>query len=155
MAPPQHPFAKLGNASAIGLGCMGLSWAYASALAGTVDEKESLVREALGLGCTLFNTANIYVGPQGHNEELLGRALKGVPRDSFFLTTKGGIALPAFKPDLAGASMRGHVEEALARLQMEYVDLFVLCRMDKSVPIEETMAAMAELVKEGKVRGAS
>jgi aryl-alcohol dehydrogenase-like predicted oxidoreductase len=94
---------------------MGLSWAYASALEGTSAEKEALLQAALDRGVTLFNSANIYTGPQGSNEELLGRAFAGRDRASFLIATKFGVALPAFVPNLAAASIAGHCEAALQR----------------------------------------
>lgn len=127
--------------------------AYATALEGSVEEKEAFVRAAHDRGVTLFNSANIYTGgPHGSNEELLGRALKGRDRSSFCITTKFGIKLPEFKPDLKAESIRGHCEAALSRLQMDYIDLFIVCRQDPATPIEETMMALKELVKEGKIK---
>lgn len=128
--------------------------AYASALEGTVADKEAFLRAAHDRGVTLFNSASIYTGgPHGHNEELLGRALKGRDRGSFCIATKFGVKLPEFKPELKAASIRGHCEAALQRLQMEYIDLFIINRQDPDTPIEETMGALVELVKEGKIRG--
>jgi aryl-alcohol dehydrogenase-like predicted oxidoreductase len=94
---------------------MGLSWAYASALEGTPAEKEALLNAALDRGVTLYNSANIYTGAQGSNEELLGRAFAGRDRASFLIATKFGVALPAFVPDLAASSIAGHCEAALQR----------------------------------------
>lgn len=135
--------------SALGLGCMGMSQAY-----GPADEDESVatVRRALELGITLFDTANAY--GLGHNEKLLGRVLAD-RRDQVVLATKFGIAgrrdgrmLVDGRPEYAKACC----EESLSRLGVETIDLYYLHRVDQTVPIEETVGAMAELVAAGKVR---
>jgi aryl-alcohol dehydrogenase-like predicted oxidoreductase len=135
--------------SALGLGCMGMSHSY-----GPADEEESVatLRRALDLGITLFDTANAY--GRGHNEQLVGRALAG-QRDQVVLATKFGIVgqrdgvmLIDGSPEYAKACC----EESLRRLGVETIDLYYLHRVDQSVPIEETIGAMAELVGAGKVR---
>jgi aryl-alcohol dehydrogenase-like predicted oxidoreductase len=145
---------KLGNqglqVSAIGLGCMGMSFAY-----GTPDEAEAVkvIHRALELGVNFLDTAERY-GPYT-NEELIGRALKG-KREQAVIATKFG-----FKYDDKGASVgldshpktvKAVAEASLKRLKTDYIDLYYQHRVDPSVPIEETVGAMAELVKEGKVR---
>ena len=144
---------KLGSqgleVSAIGLGCLGMSQSY-----GAPDEKESIatLHRALELGVTLFDTAEVY-GPY-KNEELLGRALKG-RRAEVAIATKFGWKIVDGKA--AGTDSRPeHVKEvaeaSLRRLGTDYIDLFYQHRVDPQVPIEETVGAMADLVKQGKVR---
>ena len=137
--------------SALGLGCMGMSFAY-----GAADETESLATldRALELGVTFLDTADIY-GPHS-NEELLGRALKG-RRDQVFLATKFGIVFDPSRPQARGVNgkpeyIRSSIEGSLKRLNTDHVELYYQHRIDTSVPIEETIGAMAELVKQGKVR---
>jgi aryl-alcohol dehydrogenase-like predicted oxidoreductase len=136
--------------SALGLGCMGMSFAY-----GTPDDAESTatIHRALELGVTLFDTAEVY-GPF-LNEELLGRALKG-RRERAVIATKFGFNIGAGTA-VAGANSRPeHVlqvaDECLRRLDTEYIDLFYQHRVDPAVPIEDTVGAMARLVASGKVR---
>ncbi len=135
---------------ALGLGCMGMSEFYGSA-----DEQESLatLRLALDLGITLLDTADMY-GPY-RNEELVGRAIQG-RRDAVVLATKFGIVRgedPAFRgvngrPEYVLRSC----DASLRRLRVEHIDLYYQHRVDPDVPIEETVGAMARLVKAGKVR---
>jgi aryl-alcohol dehydrogenase-like predicted oxidoreductase len=135
--------------SELGLGCMGMTWAY-----GVADDAESLATldRALELGINFFDTAEAY-GPF-LNEELLGRALKG-RRDRAIIATKFGFRFEAGK--LAGTdSHPEHVKEvaeaSLRRLGTDHIDLFYQHRLDRTVPIEDTVGAMAELVRQGKVR---
>ena len=136
--------------SAMGLGCMGMSAAY-----GGSDEAQSIavIHRALDLGVTLFDTAEMY-GPHT-NEVLVGKALKG-RRDQAFIATKFGINYNADRTALATdgspANVRRAIEGSLSRLGVDHVDLYYLHRVDPDTPIEETVGAMAELVKEGKVR---
>ncbi len=135
--------------SALGLGCMGMSHAY-----GTPDDAESIVtiHRALELGVTFFDTAEIY-GPF-KNEELVGRALEG-RRHGAIIATKFGFRFDNGKmsgTDSRPDSVRKAVEGSLRRLRTDHIDLLYQHRVDKQVPIEDTVGAMAELVKAGKVR---
>ena len=135
--------------SAVGLGCMGMSAFY-----GGSDEAQSVavIHRALDLGVTLFDTAEMY-GPHT-NEVLLGRALKG-RRDEAFIATKFGINRQAdgsAVTDGSPANVRRAVEGSLSRLGVDHIDLYYQHRIDPNTPIEETVGAMAELEKEGKVR---
>ena len=135
--------------SCLGLGCMGMSQSY-----GEADERESLATldRALELGVTFLDTAEVY-GPLA-NEELLGRALAG-RRDRVVLATKFGWRIEGGKPvglDSRPAHVREAVEGSLRRLRTDRIDLLYQHRVDPAVPIEDTVGAMAALVREGKVR---
>jgi aryl-alcohol dehydrogenase-like predicted oxidoreductase len=139
--------------SAIGLGCMGMS----PAIYGPVDDTESIraLHRSLDLGMNFFDTAELYGG--GHNEELIGKAISG-RRQEVFLATKFGIKRPAGQGswslgvDGRPHTVRSSIEGSLRRLQVEHVDLYYQHRVDLEVPVEETIGAMAQLVREGKVR---
>ncbi len=134
--------------SAQGLGCMGMSEFYGSA-----DEDEALatIGRALDLGITFLDTADMY-GPFT-NEQLVGRAIAG-RRDEVVLATKFGIVRDAGRVAIAGdaAYVRAACDASLQRLGVDVIDLYYQHRVDLSVPIEETVGAMAELVAAGKVR---
>ena len=138
--------------SALGLGCMGMSDFYTTGQ----DEKASLatLERALELGVTLLDTADMY-GPHT-NEELLGRFLKG-RRENVFLATKFGIVRDASNPQARGTNghpdyVRQSVEGSLKRLGTDVIDLYYQHRPDPAVPVEETIGALADLVREGKIR---
>ncbi|WP_223471727.1 MULTISPECIES: aldo/keto reductase [unclassified Pseudomonas] len=139
------------HVSSIGLGCMGMSDFYTTG----VDEREAIatLHRAVELGVTLFDTADMY-GPHT-NEELLGRALRG-KRENLYLASKFGLVRSS-DPHARGVNgrpdyVRQSVEGSLKRLDTDYLDLYYQHRIDPEVPVEETIGAMAELVKAGKVR---
>lgn len=136
--------------SAMGLGCMGMSEFY-----GETDEQESIatIHRSLDLGITFLDTADMY--GKGHNEELVGRAIRD-RRDKVVLATKFGIvrSQDAMERAINGTPeyVRQACEASLRRLGVDTIDLYYQHRVDVSTPIEDTISAMAELVKEGKVR---
>ena len=136
--------------SALGLGCMGMSEFY-----GPTDDAQSLatLERALELGVTFLDTADMY--GSGHNEELLGRFLKG-RREKVVLATKFGIVrVPGRYErtiDTSPAYVRPACEASLKRLGVEAIDLYYAHRLNPDVPVEDTVGAMAELVRAGKVR---
>jgi aryl-alcohol dehydrogenase-like predicted oxidoreductase len=155
-------FRKLGTqgpqVSALGLGCMsiGIADTYTSSVKGD-DEAVTLILRALDLGITLLDTADVY----GDSERQVGKALKG-RRDRAILATKFGFATGVSanaRRDNPNRMINGSAEyvkqacdASLARLGLDYIDLYYLHRVDPDTPIEETVGAMADLVKQGKVR---
>jgi aryl-alcohol dehydrogenase-like predicted oxidoreductase len=139
--------------SALGLGCMGMSWAYGAA--GDRQEMIALLRHAVDIGVTFFDTAEVY-GPKV-NEELVGEALAPV-RDKVVIATKFGFKLdPQGRPRPIGVdSQPEHIKEvadaALKRLRTDHIDLFFQHRVDPAVNIEDVAGAVADLVKVGKVK---
>lgn len=153
-------FRKLGNTgvelSAIGLGCMGMSFAY-----GPADEQESIntLHRALDLGVNFWDTADMYAN--GENEKLISKVL--VPnRDKIFIATKFGFRFKDGNASHSGAPgtyfdgspewIRKAVDLSLQRLKIDEIDLYYAHRVDPNIPVEETVGAMADLVKAGKVK---
>ena len=135
--------------SAVGLGCMGMSWAY-----GPSDETESLrtLARALDISVNFWDTAEMY-GPF-RNEELLGKALRG-RRQDVIVATKFAMRFENDRPaglDSSPAHIKWSIEGSLKRLGTDYIDLYYQHRLDPKTPIEETVGALADLVKAGKVR---
>ena len=145
-------YRKFGNneqLSAIGLGCMSMSHAY-----GVPDDTESIatLHTALDLGINFWDTADVY--GSGKNEELLSKVL-ATNRDQIFIATKFGFTQDASGKmtfDGSPAYVKKAVEASLRRLNIETIDLYYAHRIDPKIPVEEMVGAMAELVKEGKVR---
>jgi aryl-alcohol dehydrogenase-like predicted oxidoreductase len=140
--------------SAIGLGCMGFSEFYASSAASEA-EAIGVIQTALSSGLTFLDTADMY-GPFT-NEVLVGKAISS-RRDRVFLATKFGIQRDPVNPKLRGISgkpeyVRASCEGSLKRLNVERIDLYYQHRVDRSTPIEDTVGAMAELLKAGKIGG--
>lgn len=144
--------------SAVGLGCMGMSHAYGA----PSDKKEmtELLAQAVDMGYTFFDTAEVYGTPDNphHNEEMIGAALKPY-RNKIVLATKFGIHFdqtsPAINKPLISDSrpevIRASVESSLKRLQTDHIDLYYQHRLDPKVPIEEVAGIMADLIREGKI----
>jgi aryl-alcohol dehydrogenase-like predicted oxidoreductase len=149
-------YRKLGrhgpNVSALGLGCMsmGIAGTYTSSVKSD-DDAVALIHRALDLGITLLDTADVY----GDSERQVGKALKG-RRDKAVLATKFGFTTETGAPqrpiDGSPAYVRKACEASLERLGVDSIDLYYLHRVDASVAIEETVGAMAELVRAGKVK---
>jgi aryl-alcohol dehydrogenase-like predicted oxidoreductase len=135
--------------SSLGLGCMGMSQMY-----GAADRQESIatIHRALDLGVTFLDTSDVY--GDGHNEELVGQAIAG-RRDEVQLATKFAISRAeggGQRIDGRPENVRARIDASLRRLGGDVIDLYYLHRVDRKVPIEDTVGAMAELVEQGKVR---
>ena len=134
--------------SALGLGCMGMTPIYATP---DPDEAIATIHAAVDAGITMIDTADMYAG--GKNEELVGRALEGI-RERVFLASKfGNMRLPDGTRKVNGKPeyVFEACDKALARLGVDHIDLYYLHRMDPTVPIEDTVGAMAQLIEQGKV----
>jgi aryl-alcohol dehydrogenase-like predicted oxidoreductase len=148
----QRDLGKSGvKVSCIGLGCMGMSEFY-----GPSDDKasERLIQRAIDLGINFFDTADSF--GVGHNEMLLGHVLRGGVRDKIVVTTKFGLMR---RTDGAYLGVNGHpdyvkssCDMSLRRLGLDHIDLYLQQKLDPNVPVEDTVGAMADLVKAGKVR---
>jgi aryl-alcohol dehydrogenase-like predicted oxidoreductase len=132
----------------VGLGCMNICWAYAPPVA--EDYAMELLNAALDAGYDHLDTARIY--GEGASERLIGEALKG-RRNEFFLASKTGIIIDGKERriDCKPETIKAACEESLKLLQTDYIDLYYLHRRDFTVPIEESVGALADLIKEGKI----
>lgn len=153
------PRRKLGSLDvpALGLGCMGMSDFYGAASERSEAESIGTIHRAIELGCNLLDTADMY-GPFT-NEELVGRAIAGLRggRDEVLVATKCGIVRDPNDPTKRGIDgkpdyIKRSCEGSLKRLGIDVIDLYQLHRVDPTTPIEESVGALGELVKEGKVR---
>ncbi|CAK4681461.1 hypothetical protein LEN26_006979 [Aphanomyces euteiches] len=159
---PQRPLGSQGLiCSAQGLGCMGMTSAYGG-FDRAAQEEESLrtISKALELGINMLDTAWLYqsfgAGGGGNftNEELLGKAIKQHGREKFVIATKFGIVAGPNGLGVSGkeADIRSQLADSLQRLDVDYIDLYYMHRMDPDTPIEETMAVLKALVQEGKIK---
>lgn len=132
----------------LGLGCMGMNFSNR-------ERSINTIHAALDRGITLFNTGDFY-GNGGESELILGEALKGVPRDKYFVSVKFGM-LPKLGGGLYGIDVdpwhvKAYLLYSLKRLGLEYIDLYQPARLDEAVPVEELVGVLSELVQEGYVR---
>lgn len=148
----QRTLGRAGPAvSAIGLGCMGMSGMY-----GPADRTESIatIHAALDAGVTMIDTGDFY--GMGHNEQLIAEALRGVPRDRYLLSVKfGNLRDPAggiIGNDSRPKSIANFLAYSLKRLGVDHLDIYRPSRLDTDTPIEDTIGAMADLVKAGHIR---
>jgi aryl-alcohol dehydrogenase-like predicted oxidoreductase len=148
----QLPLGKTGpTVSALGLGCMGMSGMY-----GPSDRKESLatLQAAVDAGITLLDTGDFY--GMGHNELLIGEALKTIPRDRVLLSVKFGVLRDPANgwsgPDTRPKALKNFLAYSLQRLGVDHIDIYRPARLDPHVPIEDTVGAIAEMIKAGYVR---
>lgn len=136
--------------SALGLGCMSMSMAY-----GVRNDEESMrtLHRALDLGVNFFDTADMY--GNGHNEEIIGKAIKG-KREKIILATKFGFRGKSdddnYEIDGSPAYIKKACDASLQRLNTDVIDLYYMHRGDKRIPVEDSIGAMADLVKAGKIR---
>jgi 1-deoxyxylulose-5-phosphate synthase len=140
--------------STVGLGCN--NFGRAKTATATQEGTNAVVSAAIDVGITLFDTADIYGGTRGLSETLMGNALRG-RRDEIVLATKFGMDMDGLNgPDWGARGSRRYirlaVESSLRRLQTDWIDLYQLHRPDPSTPIDETLAALDDLIREGKVR---
>lgn len=140
----------------IGLGCMGMSKMNGAGVYGKADDKESIatIHRSFDLGGNFMDTADIY--GLGENERLVAKAVSG-NRDKYIIATKFGVEIDndgnrTGRINGTKSYMRKAIERSLRNLNTDYIDLYYLHRLDINTPVEETVAAMAELVEEGKVR---
>ncbi|MFZ9628551.1 MAG: aldo/keto reductase [Ilumatobacteraceae bacterium] len=165
MTTGQIPVRRLGAdgpvVGAIGLGCMGMTYAYEMDVERDDPMSIAVIREAIDRGCSLIDTADVY-GPY-NNEELVGQALRDGWRDRAVIATKVGLVVqpgsqtPDNKRGIVGNDgrpehVRASIDGSLRRLGVDHVDLYQLHRVDANVPLEETWGAMAEVVAAGKAR---
>src|SRR3954449_1265938 len=152
MTPDPVPTRQLGRSgltvSCLGLGCMGMSQSYGPA---DRDESMATIHRALDLGVTFLDTSDVY--GDGHNEELVGETIAG-RRDEVQLATKFSLSHgpDGMRIDGRPENVRACAEASLRRLRVDVIDLYYQHRVDPTVPIEDTVGAMGELVEQGKVR---